>query len=212
MNEKTVHKFTYGLFVLSTKKGDSYNGCIINTAIQVTTSPNQISITVNKQNYTEELIKNCNKFNLSFISEDATFDLFERFGFKSGRDTDKFADMSNNDYKLSGNGIPYITKGTNAYISAWVNQTIDLGTHTMFIATVTDMDVLSETPSASYSYYHANIKPKPQTVKSEGKVWVCKICGYVYDDAKEGIPFEELPDDWVCPLCKHPKSDFELQK
>ena len=211
MNEKTMQKITYGLFVLTTKKDDSYNGCIINTAIQVTSNPNCLSITVNKANYTEELIRKCWRFNISVLAEDANFDTFKRFGFASGRDTDKFKDFS--DFEVKENDIPIITAGTNAYFTCNVQQVIDLGTHTMFISKVTDMDILSETPSASYSYYHANIKPKPEKTetKSDAKVWICKICGYTYDDSKEAIPFEELPDDWVCPLCKHPKSDFELQ-
>ena len=211
MNNKTMQKLTYGLFVLTTVKDEGYNGCIINTVMQQTSEPNVISITVNKQNYTEELIRKSNKFNISILSEEATFDIFTRFGFQSGRDTDKFADIPESYIKVLGNGIPVLNKGTNGYMCVWVTNTIDLGTHTMFIGSVTDMDITSDVPSASYAYYHSNIKPKKEEVKSTGKVWICKVCGYVYDDAKEAVPFEELPDDWVCPLCKHPKSDFELQ-
>ncbi|SEQ27326.1 NADH-FMN oxidoreductase RutF, flavin reductase (DIM6/NTAB) family [Lachnospiraceae bacterium RM5] len=212
MNEKTMQKVTYGLYVLTTKEGEKINGCIINTMTQHTTTPNIISITVNKQNYTEELIKKSGEFNVSIIDETAKFDLFKRFGFQSGRDVDKFADFDESEYKILENNIPIILKGVNSYVSAEVIESMDMGTHTLFIAKVTDMDIINDNNSASYAYYHANIKPKKEEVKSKGKVWVCKICGYVYDDEKEAVPFEELPDDWVCPLCKHPKSDFELQE
>ncbi len=202
MNDKAMHKLTYGLFVLTTNLYKN-NGCIINTTVQLTTTPNTISIAVNKANLTHDLVKESGEFNISVISEDADFELFKRFGFQSGRSCDKFEDFT--DYKESANGISYITKGTNAYISAKVISSQDLGTHTLFIAEVTDMDVLSDTPSASYSYYHANIKPKSQSVGVTEKgetIWRCTICGYEYIG-------EELPDDFICPLCKHPASDFE---
>ena len=203
MNNQAMFKLSYGLFVLTAQdEAGKANGCIINTAIQAASDPNTVTICVNKQNYTHDLIMKTNKFNVSILSEKATFDLFTHFGFQSGRDVDKFADFK--DYKVTGNGLPVITKGTNAYISGWVRETVDLGSHTMFIATVADMDVLDEaTPSCTYAYYFANIKPKPQPKAEEGKVtWVCKICGYVY----EGDP---IPEDFICPLCKHPASDFE---
>lgn len=203
MNEKTVYKLSYGLFVLTARSGEKDNGCIINTAGQVTTTPNRISVTVNKENYTHDMIMEAKKFNVSIISEDASFELFKRFGFQSGRETDKFENYG--EMKRSGNGIYYVTEGTNGYISAAVKQVIDLGTHTMFIAEVEDMDSLSGTPSATYAYYHSFIKPKPQEVgkTADGKtVWRCVICGYEYEG-------EELPEDFICPICKHPASDFE---
>ena len=203
MDKKAMYKLSYGLFVLTAKLGDKINGCITNTAIQVTTEPNQIAFAVNKLNLTHDMLLESKVFNISIISEDATFDVFKRFGFQSGRDVDKFADYSK--YKLLENGIPCITEGTNAYISGTVTTTVDLGSHTLFICAVTDMDMLSEARSATYEYYQENIKPKPEavgTTPSGETVWRCKICGYEYVG-------EELPDDFICPWCKHPASDFE---
>jgi len=202
MNKKAMYNLTYGLFVLTANKDNKTNGCIINTAAQVTSDPNRISIAVNKANYTHDIIAETGKFTVSVISEEADFELFKRFGFATGRETDKFADFT--DYKTGENGIAYITKGTNAYISAEVEKSEDLGSHTLFIARVTDMDVLSDVPSVTYAYYMKNIKPKPQPVKTEkGKtIWRCVICGYEYEG-------EELPADFICPICKHPASDFE---
>lgn len=202
MDKKAMYKLSYGLFVLTTAYSGKDNGCIINTAGQVTSEPNRVSIAVNKANYTEELIRQSGRFNLSVLSESARFGLFERFGFQSGKNTDKFAGFA--DCKRSSNGLYYVTAGTNAYLSAAVEQAVDLGSHTMFIASVEDMGVLSDLPSATYAYYQANIKPKPtKPAASSGKVvWRCTVCGYIYEG-------EELPADFVCPLCKHPASDFE---
>lgn len=206
MGNKAMYKLTYGLFILTAKDGDKDNGCIINTAIQAASSPNQMSICVNKENYTHDMIVKTGEFNVSVISQEAQFDLFKHFGFQSGRDVDKFKDFS--DCKRGANGIYYITKGTNAYMSVKVSQTVDLGSHTMFIGEITDMEVLSEAASASYEYYQNNIKPKPQAVGTteDGQtVWRCVICGYEYVG-------EELPEDFICPICKHPASDFEKVK
>ena len=203
MDNKAMYKLSYGLFVLTTKSGDKVNGCITNTAIQVASDPNQISFAVNKSNYTHDLVMESRKANISVISEDAAFDLFKHFGFQSGRDVDKFAGFT--DCKDASNGIPYITKGTNAFFSIDVKQCIDLGSHTLFIGEIEDMQVLSVAPSATYTYYQENIKPKPEAVGKtpDGQtVWRCKICGYEYVG-------EELPDDFICPICKHPASDFE---
>ena len=203
MDKKAMYKLSYGLFVLTTKLGDKINGCITNTAIQVTTEPNQIAFAVNKLNLTHDMLLESKVFNISIISEVADFSVFKRFGFQSGRDVDKFADYSA--YKLTDNGIPVVTEGTNAYISGNVTSTVDLGTHTLFICAVTDMDVLSDASSATYEYYQNNIKPKPEAVGATPTgetVWRCKICGYEYVG-------EELPDDFICPWCKHPASDFE---
>ncbi len=203
MDNKTMYKLSYGLFVLTASEDGKDNGCIINTAIQVTSNPNRISIAVNKANATHDMILRTKKFTVSVISEDADFELFKRFGFQSGRDVDKFAGFT--DCKRGYNNVNYVTKGTNGFISAWVEQTIDLGTHTLFIAAVTDMEVLSNVPSATYTYYQNHIKPKPQPVeaKAEGKTaWRCTVCGFIYEG-------DELPADYVCPLCKHPAEDFE---
>lgn len=201
MDKKAMYHLTYGLFVLTARLGEKDNGCIINTAGQVTSTPNRISITVNKDNLTHDLVKESGKFNISILSERATFDLFKHFGFQSGREVDKFDGYTA--CKRSENGLYYITEGTNAYISATVEQAIDLGSHTMFIASVDDMEVLASDPSASYAYYQSSIKPKPEKKDAGGKtVWRCTVCGYVYEG-------DVLPDDFVCPLCKHPASDFE---
>ena len=206
MDKKAMYKLSYGLFILTTKVGDKDNGCVINTAIQAASEPNQISIAVNKANYTHDMIFESGEFNVSVISKDAKFDLFKRFGFQTGREVDKFADYSN--MTRSGNGIYYITEGTNAFISVKVDKTVDLGSHTMFIGTITDMVVLADTASVTYEYYLENIKPKPEAVgtTSDGQtIWRCIICGYEYVG-------EELPEDFICPICKHPASDFEKVK
>lgn len=191
-------KIGYGLYVLTAVENGRDNGCIINTVMQVTSSPLCVAIAVNKSNYTHDMIVNTGKFNISVITESASFDLFKRFGFADGRKTDKFSGYAS--FKRSSNGVAYITESVNAYISAEVSEKIDLGTHTMFIADVTDSAILSAEPSATYDYYHANIKPAPDKPKRSG--WRCKICGYVYEG-------DELPDDYVCPLCKHGAVDFE---
>lgn len=196
MDNNVMFKISYGLYVLTAKDGEKSNGCIINTLEQVTTTPNKVTIAVNKSNYTHDMILKTGRFNASILSEKADFDTFKHFGFQSGRDVDKF---SNYPAEISENGIPYITKGTNGFISAEVISTVDLGTHTLFVANVTDGKVLSDDSSATYDYYHKHIKEAPQK-KSKG--WVCKICGYVYEG-------DELPDDFICPLCKHGAADFE---
>ena len=192
----------YGLFVITTQNGDRDNGCISNTVAQVTAQPNRISVALNKGNFTTELIQHSGRFTASILSEAADFELFKHFGFQSGRTVDKFADFT--DCRRVNNGTFAITRGTNAFISAEVEQTIDLGTHMLFIGLVTEMETLSDIPSATCNYYQANIKPKPQPVGQtvEGKtIWRCSICGYEYVG-------EELPDDFICPICKHPASDF----
>ncbi|MGN0633711.1 MAG: rubrerythrin [Oscillospiraceae bacterium] len=203
MDKKALRKLTYGLFVLTAKDGGKDSGCIINTAIQSAASPDKLSISVNKANFTHDMITNSGAFNVSVISKRADFSLFERFGFSSGRDTDKFDGYKN--AERAENGVLYVTEGTNAYMSVKVEQTADLGSHTMFSGTITDMKVLNDAPSASYDYYHSNIKIKPKEVgkTEDGKtIWRCTICGYEYVG-------EELPEDFICPLCKHPASDFE---
>ena len=203
MDKKAMYKLSYGLFVLTAKEGDKDNGCIINTAIQAASTPNQMSICVNKANYTHDMIMRTGLFNVSILSQQVKFDLFKRFGFQSGKDVNKFADF--NLCKRGENGLLYVTDGTNAYISVKVDKVEDLGSHTMFIGEVTDMEVLSDYPSVTYEYYMNNIKPKPQEVgkTDDGQtIWRCTICGYEYVG-------EELPEDFICPLCKHPASDFK---
>lgn len=199
MDANALFKLSYGLFVLSAKDGEKDNGCIINTVMQVTDSPKQVCIAVNKQNFTCEMIQKTGKFNLSILSEKAQFDLFKQFGFQSGRNADKFDGIK---CERSENGLLYLTEQSNAYLSCSVVSESDLGTHIMFVASVDDAAVLNDDPSVTYDYYHKNIKPAPQ--KTEKKKYVCKICGYVYEG-------DELPADFVCPWCKHGAEDFELQ-
>lgn len=203
MDNKAMFSLSYGLFVLTAHENGKDSGCIINTAIQAASNPNQVSICVNKANYTHDMVMRTGVFTVSTISEKASFELFKHFGFSSGRDTDKFAGY---DQWMRGvNGVPYITEGTNAYISVAVKQTMDLGSHTLFVGEVTDMEVLSDVPSATYAYYFANIKPQPEKVgqTADGQtIWRCVICGYEYVG-------EELPEDYICPICKHGASDFE---
>lgn len=203
MDKKAMYKLSYGLFVLTARDGEKDNGCIINTAIQAASEPNQLSICVNKANYTHDMIERTGKFTVSVLSEQADFELFKHFGFQSGRDVDKFTNFTG--CARGADGLYYITEGTNAYISVTVDKTVDLGSHMMFIGEITDMAVLSDTPSTTYEYYQNHIKPKPQAVgkTDEGQtVWRCRICGYEYVG-------EEIPDDFICPICKHPASDFE---
>ena len=207
MDNKAMYRLSYGLFVLTAMRDGKDNGCITNTAIQVTSEPNRIAVAINKANYTHDMVKDTKKFNVSILSEKASFDVFKHFGFQSGKDVDKFADYSA--CKRTANGLMIITAGTNAFISVDVEDMVDLGSHTLFIGKVTDMEVLSDAPSATYSYYQEHIKPKPEAKKSDSSLppgmhkWRCKICGFEYVG-------ETLPDDYICEICKHPASDFEL--
>ncbi len=203
MDSKAMFKISYGLFVLTANDGVKDNGCIINTVTQVTVDPNQITIAVNKMNYTHDIIAASKQFTASVISEAADFELFRHFGFQSGKDVNKFETFDA--VKRVSNGTLAVTKGTNAYISAEVTQQLDLGTHSLFLAKVLDAEILNEAESATYNYYQKNIKPKPQPVgqNQDGKtIWRCTVCGYEYVG-------DELPADFICPICKHPASDFE---
>ena len=195
-----LFKLSYGLFVLTAREGQKDNGCIINTAVQVTSSPCRLSITVNKQTYTHDMIQRTDAFNLSVLTEEVPMKVFEHFGFQSGKTVNKFADCETEN--RTGNGILYIPKYTNAVISCAVVGSVDCGTHTMFIADVTETKILSDVPSVTYQYYFDHIKPKPAAKPEVKKGYVCKICGYVYEG-------EELPADFICPLCKHGAEDFE---
>lgn len=198
-----MYKLSYGLFVLSARDETKDNGCIINTAIQAASDPNMISVCVNRANLTHDIIMKTGEFTVSVLDQKADFEIFRRFGFQSGRSADKFADFAG--CKRGNNGIFIVTEGTNAFISVKVEKTVDLGSHTMFIGKVTDMDVLNDIPSVTYDFYLNNIKPKPEAVgrTEDGKtIWRCKICGYEYVG-------DELPEDFICPICKHPAADFE---
>ncbi len=200
MNTNAMFKIGYGLYVLTAKENGFDNGCIINTVSQVTSNPNRITVAVNKANKTHDMILSSGEFNVSILSTSATFDIFKAFGFRSGKDVDKFASF--NAVERSNNGIYYITGVTNAYFSAKVVNATDLGTHTLFLADVTDCEVLSDATSVTYDYYHKFIKPKPEVKKVSKTYYRCKICGYIHES-------DVLPADFVCPLCKHPASDFE---
>ena len=198
MDTNALFKIGYGLYVLTANENGKDNGCIINTVMQVTSNPCQISIAVNKQNYTNQMIQKTKKFNISVLSENAKFDTFKHFGFQTGANVNKFENYS--DVNRSPNGLLYITKETNAYMSAYVKQEIDLGTHNLYIGQLVAAEILSEVPTVTYAYYQNNIKPKPSQEKRSG--WRCKICGYIYEG-------EVLPPDYICPLCKHGAADFE---
>ena len=201
IEKEAMYKLTYGLFVLTTTDGEKQNGCIVNTVSMITDSPKRITVFVNNGNYSAELLKKTGIFNVSVLTESAPFDIFKQFGFSSGRDTDKFAGGR---YATSENGLYYLPEHTNAVLSAKVVDSYDYGSHTLFVAEVTEAKTLSSEKSVSYEYYLNHIKPKPEAKKeSAGKKWVCKICGYVYGG-------EELPPDYICPICKHPAEDFEL--
>ena len=197
MDNNALFKLSYGLYVLTARQDGKDNGCIINTVTQVTDTPKRIQIAVNKQNYTHDMILATGEFNVSVLAEDAVFWIFQHYGFQSGRDVDKFANLPE---ARTANGIRYVEGCTNAVISGKVFQTVDCGTHTVFFADVTDAKLLSDTPSMTYQYYFDHVKPKPQP--AEKAKWVCKICGYVYEG-------EELPPDFICPWCKHGAEDFE---
>lgn len=194
-----MFKLSYGLFVLTVRDGDKDNGCIINTAMQVTDVKKRIAIAVNKANYTHDMIKKTGVFNLSVLTTDAPFALFKQFGFQSGRDVDKFAQGGAE--VRTANGLRYVPEYANAVISGKVVEAQEYDTHTLFIAEVTEAVVLSSVPSVTYQYYFDHIKPQPQPT-TEKSGWVCKICGYIYEG-------EELPEDFICPLCKHGAADFE---
>ncbi len=201
LDGKAMFKLSYGLFVLTARDGAKDNGCIINTAAQLTSSPMRISITVNKANYTHDMIQKTGVFNVSILSESTPFSVFQQYGFQSGRTADKLSGKE----PRTENGVAYLAEHANAVISGKVISTVDCGTHTLFIADVTEAHVLSKEASATYAYYFEHIKPKPQPAAEKKKGYVCKICGYVYEG-------ETLPPDFVCPLCKHGADDFEPLK
>lgn len=187
----------YGLYVITSNDGKKDNGLIVNTVTQVTNTPNRIAVTINKENYSHHVIKQTGIMNINCLTEDATFSVFEKFGFVSGRNTDKFADFSP---LRSDNGLAVLQRYINSFISLKVEQYIDLNTHGMFICSVTESRIISDKNTMTYSYYQDNVKPKPETDGVKG--YVCKICGYIHEG-------DTLPDDFICPLCKHGAVDFE---
>ena len=200
VDPSTMFKLSYGLFVLTTRDGEKDNGCIINTAVQIADNPKRISIAVNKANYSCGLVQKTGVFNVSILSVNAPFSVFQQFGFQSGRDTEKFSDSPYNN--RSANGIRYLPQFANGVISGKVAESYDQGSHMLFVADITEAFVQSNETSVTYQYYFDHIKPKPQAPVEKKVGYVCKICGYVY----EGDP---LPADFICPLCKHGADDFE---
>lgn len=200
VDPNAMFKLSYGLFVLAGRDKEQDNGCIINTVMQITDTPKRIAFAVNKANLTHDMIQKTGVFSLSVLSQDVPFEIFQHFGFQSGREVDKFHGWAF--AERSAAGTLYLTKFTNAVISGQVIAAQDFGTHTLFVADVTEAKILSQVPSVTYAYYFEHIKPKPQPQLTQKKGWICKICGYVYEG-------EELPPDFVCPLCKHGPEDFE---
>ena len=203
IEKEAMYKIPYGLYMLTTTDGEKQNGCIVNTVSMITDAPKRIVVFVNKANYSETLLQKNKIFNVSVLTESTPFEIFKQFGFQSGRDVDKF---EGGRYETSENGLYYLPEHANAFMSAKVVDSYDYGTHTLFVAEVTEAKKLSNEKSATYEYYQSNIKPKPQAAKQEEKSgkgkWVCKVCGYVYEG-------DELPADFICPWCKHPAEDFE---
>lgn len=199
MDKNAMFKFSYGLFVITARQGEKDNGCIINTAMQVTENPNRVQFAINKSNLTHDMILETGVFNLSILSQEAVFWVFQHYGFQSGRDTDKFAGIPE---ARTANGLRYVEGSSNAVISGKVISTMDCGTHTLFVADVTDAKELSNSPSMTYQYYFDHVKPKPAS--TEKTSWVCKICSYVYEG-------DTLPEDYICPWCNHGADVFERQ-
>ncbi len=192
-----LFKIGYGLYVVTSNDGKKDNGLIVNTVSQVTSSPNRIAVTINKDNYSHHVIKQTGKMNINCLSEDAPFSVFEKFGFQSGRNVDKFENCLP---LRSDNGLVFLPRFINSFMSLKVENYIDLDTHGMFICSVTEARVISDRPTMTYSYYQENVKPKPKTEGKRG--YVCKVCGYIYEG-------DTLPEDFICPLCKHGAADFE---
>ena len=197
MDFKAFYKVTYGLYLLTAKDESGDNGCVINTVMQVANEPERIAISVLRANKTYEMIKKSGEFNVCALTEDTSFEFFTKFGMTSGRDADKFAGFES--IARTPNGLVRLTKNSNMYLCAKVIDSLDIGAHTLFIAEVTEAEVLSDATTCTYEYYQKSIKPKPSV--GAKKAWVCAVCGYVYEG-------EELPDDYECPLCHHSKADF----
>ena len=195
---KALFNIGYGLYVVTSRDGDKDNGLIVNTVTQLTNTPNRIGVAINKANLSHDIIKKTGVLNVNCLSVEAPFSVFEHFGFHSGRDVDKFADCDT--VLRSDNGVIFLPRYINSFMSLKVERYIDFETHGMFVCTITESRVISPVETMTYTYYQENVKPRPETKEKKG--WVCKVCGYVYEG-------EELPEDYVCPLCKHGASDFE---
>jgi flavin reductase (DIM6/NTAB) family NADH-FMN oxidoreductase RutF/rubredoxin len=229
MNMRAVQKMCYGVYIISSKKDDKMNGQIANTVFQITSEPATIAISINKQNLTHEYIETSKVFTVSILSQEAPMTLIGQFGFKSGRDIDKFQNIK---YRKGITGAPIVLEQTIGFMECEVLSSTDVGTHTIFIGKIVDCDILSDVEPMTYAYYHQikggkSPKTAPTYIKEEqaGKTtspgkYKCKICGYIYDPAKgdpdggigPGTSFEELPDTWTCPVCNAPKSEFEKEE
>ena len=196
INPTALFNIGYGLYIVTAKDGDKDNACIVNTVTQLTDQKLRVAVTINKQNLTHDMVKKTGVMNVNCLTEETPFAIFEYFGFQSGRNVDKFVSPNLN---RSENGLVIQPDYSNAFFSLKVEQEIDLDSHTLFICEVTEAKVLSDKPTMTYTYYHKNVKPKPE---KKAKGFVCTICGYVYEG-------EELPADFVCPLCKHGADAFE---
>ena len=192
-----LFKIGYGLYVVTSNDGKKDNGLIVNTVTQLTDNPNRVAVNINKANYSHHIIKQTGVMNVNCLSTEAPFSVFQNFGFQSGRTADKFANMET---LRSDNGLVFLPKYINAFMSLKVEQYVDLDTHGMFICTVTEARVINDIDTMTYTYYQKNVKPKPQTEGKKG--FVCKVCGFIYEG-------DELPEDYICPLCKHGVADFE---
>ena len=197
IDSKALFKIGYGLYVVTSRDGDKDNGLIVNTVTQLTDTPLRVAVNINKLNYSHDIVKKTGKLNVNCLNIEAPFSVFQEYGFVSGRDKNKF---EGKEIVRSANGLAVLTNYVNSVISLKVDQYVDLGTHGMFICSVTESKVINNVETMTYNYYQANVKPKPQTEKKKG--YVCKVCGYVYEG-------DELPEDFVCPLCKHGPADFE---
>lgn len=196
-DNKSLFSIPYGLYLVTSSLEGKLNGLIVNTVTQITNTPNRVAVTINKATYSHRIIKETGILNVNCLTTETPFSIFKNFGFQSGVDKDKFEGIS---YSLSENGLPVLSDYVNTFISLKVTDYVDFDTHGMFICEITDSGIISDKETVTYGYYQKNIKPKPEEKKSKG--YVCKICGYVYEG-------EELPEDFICPWCKHPASDFE---
>ena len=228
MNLKVLHNCTYGLYVIGSRKGDRLNGQIANTVFQVTSDPPTVAVSINKQNLTYEFISESKVFTASILSQDTPLSFIGHFGFKSGRDVDKLKDVN---YRVGETGAPVVIDHSVAYIEARVVDQVDVGTHTIFIGELVGADVLSEGEPMTYAYYHqvkrgTTPKTAPSYIEERKEAtpkmvkYECTVCGYIYDPElgdpdggiEPGTPFEEIPDDWVCPVCGASKEKFEKTK
>lgn len=229
MNPKTLHKISYGVYVVSSKRGEKLNGQIANTVFQITADPPTITVSINKQNLTHEFIEKSKVFVVSVLSQETPMKFIGRFGFKSGRDLDKFKDVN---YKVGITGAPIVLENTIGYLEVEVVNSMDVGTHTVFVGKIVDAEIIREGEPMTYSYYHqikggrspktapTYIKPTKAEGGKEMAKYRCTVCGYIYEPEKgdpdsgikPGTPFEQLPDNWVCPVCGAGKDQFEKEK